>query len=106
MNKDDILKKSRAENRNGDEREEKIRLHSYAMSAAIGGLLCMICVLIENGIFNRSTTLIWTIYTGMMFSQKLLNSIKLKKRFDIVLSVIWGLCCVINAVAYILSNIG
>ena len=106
MNKDDILQKSREENKNGDEREEKIKLRSYAISAAIGALLSMIFVFIENVILDRNTTLIWIIYCGMMFSKNILDAIKLKKKSDIVLSVLWGLCFVIYIVIYILNNIG
>ncbi len=106
MNKEDILKKSRNENKNGDEREEKIRLRSYATSAAIGALICMVLVCIENVIFDRSTTLIWIIYCGMMFSKCILDAILLKKKSDIFLSVLWGLCFVIDIVIYILDNIG
>ena len=106
MNKDDILKKSREENQNGDEREKEIKLRSYATSAAIGALLCMVFVFVENVIFDRSSTLIWIIYCGMMFSKSVLDAIKLKKKFDIVLSILWGLCFAINIVVYILDNIG
>lgn len=106
MNRDDILKKSREENKNGDEREEKIKLNSFAISAAIGALLCMIFVFIETVFFDRNATLIWIIYCSMMFSKSFLDSIKLKKRTDIVLSILWGLCFVINIVIYILDNIG
>ena len=106
MNKDDILQKSRKENKNGDEREEKIKLRSYATSAAIGALLCMVFVFIENIIFDRNTTLIWIIYCGMMFSKNILDAIKLKKKSDIVLSVLWGLCFAIDIVIYILDNVG
>lgn len=106
MDKEDILTKSREDNQNGDEREEKIKLRSYAISAAIGALLCMIFVLVENVIFNRSTTLIWSIYCGMMFSKSLLDAIKLKKKSDIILSVLWGLCFVTNIIIYVLDNIG
>ena len=106
MNKDDILKKSREENQNGDERENEIKLRSYATSAAFGALLCMILVLIEEIILERSTTLIWIIYCGMMFSKSILDAIKLKKKYDITLSILWGLCFAIDIVIYILDIFG
>lgn len=106
MNKEEILSKSRNENQNGDEREEKIKLRSYATSAAIGALICMVFLVIEGVIFDRSTTLIWIIYCGMMFSKSILDAIKLKKKSDIVLSLIWGICLVIDIVIYILDHIG
>lgn len=106
MNKEEILNKSRNENQNGDERENKIKLRSYAISAAIGALLCMIFVFIESVIFDRNTTLIWIIYCGMMFSESIMDAVKLKKKLDIGLSILWGLCFVVDIVVYILDNIG
>ena len=106
MNKEDILKKSREENQNGDKMESKIKLRSYAISASIGALICMVFVFIESFLFDRSTTTIWTIYSGMMFSKSLLDAIKLKKKSDIGLAIIWGICCISNIVIYILDNIG
>ncbi|MBQ2675937.1 MAG: hypothetical protein IJF54_00860 [Clostridia bacterium] len=106
MTKNDILEKSRKENQNGDEMETKVRLHSYGMSAAIGGLICMAFVIVESIIFDRSTALIWTIYSGMYFSKSILDAVKLKKKIDICLSILWGLVFVLNIVSYILDNIG
>ena len=106
MNKEDILKMSREENQNGDEREAKIKLRSYAVSASIGALICMVFVLIESVVFDRSTAAIWTIYTGMLFSKSLLDAVKLKRKADIALTILWGICCVLNVAIYILDNIG
>ena len=106
MNKDDILKMSRKENKNGDEREEKIKLRSYAISAAIGALICMVFVFLEGYIFDRSTTVIWIIYCGIMLSKSILDAIQLKKRPEIAFSVLWGFCFISNTVFYILDNIG
>lgn len=106
MNKEDILKRSREENANGDEREEKIKLRSYSISAKIGAALCMTFVLIEKIAFDRDTTLLWAIYAGMIFCESLLNAIKLKKVSDIILSVATGLCFTVNIVTYLINNIG
>ena len=106
MKREEILKMSREENQNGDEREQKIKLRSYAISAAVGALLCMVFVFVEEVLFDRDAVLIWAIYSGMMFTKVLLDSIKLRKRFDIALSVIWGLYFLIDIVIYILDIIG
>ena len=103
MNKEDILKRSREENANGDEREEKIKLRSYSISAKFGLCLCMTFVLIEEIAFDRDTTLLWAIYTGMAFCESLLNAVKLKKVRDIIFAVLWGLGFVANIVCYVLN---
>jgi hypothetical protein len=105
MNKNDILAKSRNENKNGDERESDIRLRSYAISASIGAIICMLLIIIES-FFDRSTSMIWIIYSGMMVSKDVINAIKLKKKMDIGLSIIWGIVLVLHIILYILDNIG
>lgn len=105
MNKDDILKKSREENQNGDEREDKIKLRSYATSAIIGGFICSILGIIEILVFDRSTTVILIIFSGMMFSKYVLDAFALKKKLDCISSAAWGLCCIMHIVVYILENI-
>ncbi len=105
MNKEDILAKSRNENKNGDERESDIRLRSYATSASVGALICGLFVVSES-YFDRSTSMIWTIYSGMMLSKSIIDAFMLKKRMDIGLSVMWGIVFVLHLVLYILDNIG
>ena len=106
MNKDDILKLSRKENRNGDERQERIQLRSYAVSAAVGALLCLILIIVEKQVFDRSTAVIWIIYSGMMFTKYILDAVRLKDRSDAFASVIWGLFLAVKSIAYILDNVG
>ncbi|MBO5090704.1 MAG: hypothetical protein J6C27_07345 [Clostridia bacterium] len=107
MNKDDILQKSREENKKkGDEREATINLRSYATSSGICGLICMVMVIVEGAIFDRSTTHIWIIYCGMAFTKNIIDAVILKKKSDIGLSILWGLVCIFHVVVYILDNIG
>ena len=106
VNKEDILSLSRKENKSGDEREEKIRLRSRAVSAAAGALLCMVFVFVEEVVFERNATPIWGIYVGIQFVEYLINAIKLKKRLYVVLSGLWGTCFLVNIVNYVLENIG
>ena len=105
MNKEDILKRSREENKEGDEREERIKLRSYATSAAIGALICLLFVILEGYIFDRSTTHIWIIYCGMMFSKHLIDAIKLKKKNDVLWAVLYGVICLIYVVLYVIDNV-
>ena len=105
MNKEEILKRSREEFQDKDEREEKVELRSYALSALIGGLLCLAFVIFEGRIFDRSTMHIWAIYSGMMFSKNVINATKLKKRTDIGFSILWGIIFVLTIIMYIIENI-
>ena len=103
---EEILKRAREDNHDGDEREEKIRLHSYAVSGAVGALLCMIVVLLEEVVFARSADTIWIVYLGMQFIKCFFDARKLKEKTDIVLSVLWGLSFVLKIVTYIFEILG
>ncbi len=106
MNKEDILQKSRKENKKGDEREEKIQLRSYAISAVIGALICMVFIILERNIFDRNANHIWIIYSGMIFSKYLIDAIKLKKKEKVLFSILWGSVCLIHSVLYVMDNVG
>ena len=106
MNREEILAKSRAENRNGDEHEKGIREHAQAVSAAVGGLICMLTVASENLLFDRSTTVIWLIYTGMMFAQSLTEATRARTRRYIGFSVIFGILFVLFVALYLAEGFG
>ena len=106
MNKDDVLQMSREENQNGDEREKDIQLRSYAIGAVIGMFLCVIFMFIEYFVFDRRLTPILIIYAGMMFAKSTLDAIGLKKKFDVITSILLGLGFAMFIVLYILDNVG
>lgn len=85
--------------------EKTFAFSSYAFSAAIGALLCVLFVILEEFIFDRSATPIWIIYFGIMFSQSILDAIRKKAKIDILLSVLWGLALASDIAAYIVTNI-
>ncbi|MBQ1977881.1 MAG: hypothetical protein II225_03955 [Ruminococcus sp.] len=106
MNKEDVLQNNCEEDLGSDERETKLKLQSYSISTNIGALICLIYIILEEWVFDRDATIAWGIYTGMMFTKSLFDAIKLKKKSDIALAIIWGLCFTAHAVIYIMSNIG
>ena len=105
MNKFDILRKSREENKYQDEREKNIRLRSYAVATAIGGTICMVFKIVEEEVFNRSGDHLWVIYGGMMFSKYLIDAIKLKKVSDVIISIGWGLLFILSILSYVTDNV-
>lgn len=106
MKKDKNLQNNRTENIFGNDREEKLKYRSLAISGVVGCFICLIFVIIESSVFNRNTSHLWLIYNGMLFSRVLIDAITSKKKKDIVVSIILGLCCVGLLVYYIIDNFG
>ncbi len=107
MNKEEILQRSRSENKQkGDERERKIRESSFKVCFLVGGILCIVLGAIENVVFGRSHATLWMIYHGMMFSKFLLDAIKIKGKTEIFGSIVFGIGFISYLGIYILENIG
>ena len=106
MNKEEILEKSRNDNKSGDEREKKMRLTSLAIGSVAAVILCIILSIVEEFVFDRSSTVLWVISFGMLFFTHLTQAIKLKQKIHIFNTVVWGLWFLLKVVMYITENIG
>lgn len=106
MNKNEVLAKSRNENKNGDERDLKNRDKSYAISAGIATPVCIIMATIEELLFQRSATDIWIIYVAIEFALALSGAILSKKKWLVGLSVFMGVVLVALIYFYVRENIG
>ena len=84
MKKEDILEKSRQENRGVDERERKVRLDAYGMAHLFGMLICFAATIFEAIRYDISVFKT----PGMMFLWgtnmviHLFCAVKLRKKYD------------------------
>lgn len=99
MNKDEILAKSRSENKNADEREDSIKKNAYLISTIVGIIVCSIFYIIED---NITYFIIWF---SMNCAAEIYQAIKLKKVYNIIIVVISLVALGLLIAAY-LSNKG
>lgn len=84
MKKEDILEKSRQENRAGDERERKVRLDANNMAHLVGILICIAATVFEEIRYDISAyetpgmMIIW----GTGAAMHLFCAVKLRKKYD------------------------
>ncbi len=90
MEKEEILQKSKLENKNGDEKGLSDRNTSYAVGQVVGSILCMILTILEGSIFNRNSTALWIVYVGTSFAVALTGIIKSRKKWLVLPLVICG----------------
>ena len=78
MNKEEILAKSRAENKGTDEREKLVLIKAGQIAFTVGGVMCMLIALF-NSILSivdqggtrfdpKLNTMLWSIYLSMLGS--------------------------------------
>lgn len=89
MTKEEILEKSRKENKGFDEREQQTKIMAGNISQSFGVILCLLTSMI-NRYFDGPrivTIAVLMIYVGMGASQYIVSAIRLKKVSDWVMAL-------------------
>ena len=89
MTKEEILEKSRNENKGFDEREQQARIMAGNISQSFGVFLCLLTSMI-NRYFDGPrvvTIAVLMIYVGMGASQYIVSALRLKKVSDWVMAL-------------------
>lgn len=106
MNKEEILKKSKEENKYSDEREKAIQINSYSIAATVGVCVCVLFQIVEGFIFGRDTSHIRVIFSVIFFSKYLIDAIKIRKKYHIILAVSFGIVLLLSIISYVIFIIG
>lgn len=89
MNKEEILAKSRKENREGDEREAQILANASKIGMTVGGILAAVIVLFSRVVDEPMLGLsAWAVYYFMFGSSRLYQYIRNQERVRMVQAVI------------------
>lgn len=95
MNKEEILAKSRNDNKSADERQILLQQKAQAISGGVGLALCCIIALLE-GIFGDSVILFYgcfSIYWGITVANSIVLAVMTKNKY--------GWFSVVNAILFI-----
>lgn len=97
MNKDEILAKSRKENRAGDEREIQILTNSSKIGMAVGGILSAIIVIFSRVVNEPLLGLsAWAVFFSMFGSRCLYQFIQTKEKgmlLQAIIDIAFALVC-------------
>lgn len=93
MNKEEILEKSRAENKGRtDEMETAVLGKAGSIAAAVGGLVCILIVLL-NLVSKNSDPKVsfaaWAVYGLMQGALFLVKYVKLRRAHELVLTILF-----------------
>ena len=87
MDKEEILQKSRNENKNRDEMERSTYEKAGKTACAVGGFVCMIIILLE-AIFTKQVNCgTWAVYLSMTGTMLLVKYFQLKKKHELIFGV-------------------
>ncbi len=102
MNRDEVLAKSRNENKNGDEREIQILANSSKIGMAVGGILAAVIVVFSEIVNEPLLGLsAWAVYFSMFGSRRLYQFVQTKEKIRLLqaaIGIAFGLACFIGMI--------
>lgn len=105
MKKEEILERSRNENRNADLYEKEVLIQAGNVSAGVGALMCAVLFVAQVLLYGGTNCGLWAILMSMQAGTSAVKAIKLRRKPDIAWAIINGLLALTLAVLYICSLI-
>lgn len=102
MNKDEILEKSRQENKHKDEMEKEVFLKAGQRSCAVVSIICAIIIVLETFFADHVNLSILALYFAMTGTMLLSKYSKLKKIHELIFGSIQLVLSAICMVLYIM----
>lgn len=106
MNKDEILAKSRSENKKQDEYQSEVNKISMRVGMLTVAAVCVILMAVEYFVYGECSPGYIVIITVVNAALNLYKGIKLKDKTFIIGGIIWSAATVIDVVNYIMKLVG
>jgi hypothetical protein len=106
MDRNDILEKSRKENRNMDEREKDALAKAGQKAAAVGGVVCAFIILFEAIVSDFTSFSTWAVYLSMTGTALLVKYSILRKKHELLFGLLQLVLAIIFLGIYIKRMVG
>lgn len=106
MNKEEILAKSRKENKNQDIYEYDVLKSAGSIATRIGLILCCLIAVLEVIFTGKVSFGSWFIFFGMLSTLFLVKFIKLHRRHELLVTVFYFALCIMFFILFIIQIMG
>ena len=106
MNKDEILKASRKENKNKDLAEIEVMLRAGSHAGRVGALACCLISLLSSMLAHIMLYSPWIIYFSIVATQWFVRFIGMKRKSDLVLAILFLCLTVLALLGFVRRLIG
>lgn len=103
MDKNEILEKSRKENKNKNVYELEVVSKASSIAYRVGGILCCLTAVLDVIFTNTINFTSWMIFFSMLSTVFIVKYIKMKKKHELIMAVLYIACFILFAVKYTLS---
>lgn len=101
MKKDEILNASRKEHRNKDLAEMEVVYQAGSHASRVGALVCCLLALLSSVLAHTMIYSPWVIYFSIIATQWLVRFIKMKRKSDLVLTVLFFVLSILAFVGFV-----
>ena len=84
MDKEEILEKSRSENKDRDEMEHDVFAKAGQKACAVGGMLCAVIIILEAVFSDTVNVSTWAVYLSMSGTMLMYKYIRLRKKHELI----------------------
>ena len=106
MDKDEILAKSRAENKDRDFVEAEVLAKANSIALSVGIMVCGVLSILHVIFQDTIDYSAWTVYFSALTTVMIVKFIKLRRRHELVLGLFYGVCCAVFFVSYLRDVLG
>ena len=106
MNKDEILKASRKENKNKDLAEIEVMLRAGGHAGKVGALVCCLISLLSSVLAHIMLYSPWIIYFSIVATQWFVRFIGMKRKSDLAVAILFMCLTVLALLGFVRRLIG
>ena len=106
MERDEILERSRKENKNGDFVEAAVLAKANAIAIAVGIIVCGILSVLHAIFAETPDFSVWTVYFSVLAATMLVKYVKLRRTHELLLGLLYGGFCIFFFVLYLRNLLG
>ncbi len=101
MKKEEILEASRKENKNIDFAEMEATRYAGSIASSVGAFSCGLISLLASTVADIMLYSPWAIYFSMMFTSWLVTAIKLKRKSNWIVAIMFAILTVLAFIGLI-----
>jgi len=106
MDKDEILARSREENRDRDFVEAEALNKANAVALSVGIIMCGLLSVLRVIFSDALDYGIWTVYFSVLTTTMIVKYVKLRRRHELMLGLSYAACCVMFFIFYLRDLLG
>ena len=106
MNKEEILERSRQENKNMDERERDALARAGRVASGVGGLVCGVVLILEAIFAGQVGYAVWAVYLSITGTTLLVKFFRLRRVHELIFGLIELVLAAAFLVFYVLQLTG